>query len=119
MALGDIKASYSSSFYVNAFDYFKDGSKIVMNDNEDAVIMTGEYSPRNLSRTHGIGSNYNIYSRARLPDWDFDATELQQIDRASHYMNLDRGGYEVLETLGKLHDNGEQPFSETPQSRWK
>jgi hypothetical protein len=75
-------------------------------------------SMRDLGNTYGISSNYRLYSRARLPDWDFESIEMEQLDRADYYFELDDGGYEVLETLGKLHDRGEQPFSKTPKARW-
>lgn len=57
MALGDIKASYSCSNYVNAFDYFKDGSKIVTNDYEDAVIWDIEKNEIIARITHPNGVN--------------------------------------------------------------
>jgi hypothetical protein len=85
----------------------------------DAVVCYADVTLRDLGNTYSVSSDYRLYSRARLPNWDFDALELSQLDSASHYMKLDKGGYEMLETLGKLHDAGEQPFSETPESRWQ
>jgi hypothetical protein len=84
----------------------------------DAVVCYADVSMRDLGNTYGISSNYRLYSRARLPDWDFESIEMEQLDRADYYFELDDGGYEVLETLGKLHDRGEQPFSKTPKARW-
>jgi hypothetical protein len=87
-------------------------------DDEDAHIICGEAYPRDLVDKVSLSSDYKMYARARLPDWDLDSTELKTIDDASHYFRLDSGGFEMIETLGRLHDLGEQPFSKSPKARW-
>lgn len=84
----------------------------------DAAICYADVSLRDLGNTYSVSSDYRLYSRARLPNWDFDSLEMKRLDKANHYLKLDDGGYEVLETLGMLHDRGECPFSETPKARW-
>jgi len=84
----------------------------------DAVICYANVSVRDVGVANAISSDYRLYSRARLPEWDFDSVEMNILDDASHYMRLDDGGYEMLQTLGMLHDAGKKPFSESPQSRW-
>jgi hypothetical protein len=84
----------------------------------DAVICYGDVNVRDLGNTSSISSDYWIYSRARLPNWDFDAIELKKMDKASIYFDLDSGGYEMIEMLGELHDMGKCPFSKSPKSRW-
>lgn len=84
----------------------------------DAVICYGDVNVRDLGNTSSISSDYWLYSRARLPNWDFDAIELKKMDKASIYFDLDSGGYEMIEMLGELHDMGKCPFSKSPKSRW-
>jgi len=85
---------------------------------ENGVIFYASSSPRDVGYCKNLSSDYKLYARARLSDWDFDATELSTLDGASYSIDLDDGGYELVETLAKLHDAGQQPFSETPESRW-
>lgn len=85
----------------------------------DAVILYADVTIRDLGNTYSLSSDYKLYARARLPDWDFDSTEMTLLDNASYKLDLDRGGYELVETLGMLHDAGKEPFSEMPQSRWQ
>lgn len=85
---------------------------------EDAIICYADEAPRNVRKKVSLSSDYKLYARARLSNWSFDSTEMTLLDDAYHYFRLDKGGYEVIETLGKLHDSGEQPFSESPESRW-
>jgi hypothetical protein len=87
-------------------------------DEGDAIILYADSSPRDLGQKYSVSSDYKLYARARLYNWDFDSTEMEQLDRANHYLRMDRGGFEVIETLAMLHDNGEQPFSKNPRSRW-
>jgi hypothetical protein len=82
------------------------------------TVLYGESSPRDINKTYSLSSDYKLYARARLNKWDFDWTELEVLDAASFRISLDDGGYELVETLGKLHDTGVKPFSETPQARW-
>jgi hypothetical protein len=85
---------------------------------EDAIILYASNSPRNVGNKTSVSSDYKLYARARLPEWDFECTELETLDGAAYSIDLDEGGYELIETLAKLHDQGVQPFSETPQARW-
>jgi hypothetical protein len=85
---------------------------------DGCTLLYATNSPRNIGGTSGLSSNYKLYARARLPEWDFDSTELSTLDGASYSIDLDDGGFELVETLAKLHDNGLEPFSETPQARW-
>lgn len=86
----------------------------------DALVATGGSSIRDIDNTRSISSDYKLYARARLNEWDFGCPELAALDNASGiYMDLDEGAYEVLETLGRLHDRGEKPFSQSPETRWK
>lgn len=90
----------------------------VTSDEEDPIILRGNTGNRDLGKSYGMSSDYKFYSRARLPDWDFDWTELKVLDKCSYRVDLDEGGYEFIETLGMLHDAGHKPFSETPKARW-
>jgi hypothetical protein len=85
---------------------------------ENGVIFYASGSPRDVGYCKNLSSDYKLYARARLSEWDFDATELSTLDGASYSIDLEDGGYELVETLAKLHDNGMQPFSETPEARW-
>lgn len=87
-------------------------------DDGDGVLLYANSSPRNVGQKWNLSSDYKLYARARLPDWDFDGEELSTLDSASYSIDLDEGGYEIVETLAKLHDAGEQPYSETPEARW-
>jgi len=84
----------------------------------DGVLLYANSSPRDIGQKWNLSSDYKLYARARLPDWDFDGTEMSTLDSAAYSIDLDDGGYELVETLGKLHDAGEQPFSQTPEARW-
>ncbi len=85
----------------------------------EVTVLYGTSSPRDVINSKSISSDYKLYARARLPDWDFNATELQSLDSASYRISLDDGGYELVETMGKLHDAGMKPFSQTPEARWE
>jgi hypothetical protein len=88
-------------------------------DDGDGVFLYASNKPRDLgANTHNVSSDYKLYARARLPEWDFDSTEMQTLDGASYSISLDSGGFELVETLAKLHDAGMDPFSETPEARW-
>jgi hypothetical protein len=88
-------------------------------DGENGILLYATSSPRDVGKKHNLSSDYKLYARARLPDWDFEeSTELETLDGASYNVKMDKGGYEIVETLAKLHDAGEQPFSVTPESRW-
>jgi hypothetical protein len=90
-----------------------------LRDSPDATILYAKSSPRDVHTTYNLSSDYKLYARARLPDWNFDESkELQTLDGASYSIDMDDGGFELVETLGKLHDAGMQPFSETPEARW-
>lgn len=90
-----------------------------LRDSPDATILYAKSSPRDVHTTHNLSSDYKLYARARLPDWDFsESKELQTLDGASYNIDMNDGGFELVETLGKLHDAGMQPFSETPEARW-
>lgn len=84
----------------------------------DALILKGDVTTRDLGMTKNISSDYKLYARARLPEWDFDSVELSTLDGASYALDLNEGGFEIVETLAKLHDNGQVPYSESPESRW-
>jgi len=84
----------------------------------DGVLLYGNSSPRNVGKKWSLSSDYRLYARARLPEWDFDSTELNALDGCSYSLDLDEGGFELVETLGKMHDAGMLPYSETPESRW-
>jgi len=53
--------------------------------------------------SHNIGGAKFVFAAARLPEWDLNSNVVQEVQRIS---KLDKGGYEVIETLGKHHDNG-------------
>ena len=84
----------------------------------DGVLLYANSSPRDIGNKWSLSSDYKLYARARLPEWDFDSEEMKTLDSASYSIDLDDGGYEIVETLAKLHDAGEQPFSQTPEARW-
>ena len=84
----------------------------------DGVLLYANNSPRDIGKKWSVSSDYKLYARARLPEWDFDSGEMKTLDSASYSIYLDDGGYELVETLAKLHDAGQQPFSETPEARW-
>jgi hypothetical protein len=85
----------------------------------DALIASGDGSTRDIATATNISSDWKLYARARLDEWDFDSIEMEQLmDCTSLYISLDDAGYSIIETLGKLHDNGENPYSKTPQARW-
>lgn len=85
----------------------------------DALIVSGGSNVRDVREHCSMSSDYKLYARARLNEWDFSATELENLDDAtSLYIDLDDGGMELVETLAKLHDSGKQLFSQTPESRW-
>jgi len=87
-------------------------------DEGDSIVLYGDSTPRNLGRTFRLSSDYKLYARARLHDWDFDSTEMAKLDELSRHMYIGEGGYEVVQTLAMLHDEGKRPFSKRPQSRW-
>jgi len=82
----------------------------------DALIITGSTSSRDIPVRKSLSSDYKLYSRARLNNWDFHSEELSTLDEA--YIKLDDGGFEIVETLAKVHDAGGSPFTATPQQRW-
>jgi hypothetical protein len=82
------------------------------------TILYADIEPRGIPKKHSVSSDYKLYARARLPNWDFDSEEMSVLDDASFYLKLRKGGASLVETLGKLHDAGEKPFTESPQSRW-
>jgi len=85
----------------------------------DALVAKAGVNTGDLGKTTNISSGFSLFARARLHKWDFDAVEMQVLeDVPSYKLNTDNGGFDLLETLGKLHDRGEKPFSQTPQSRW-
>lgn len=85
----------------------------------DAIVAYGESSPRDMNDIpFRLSSGYELYARARLPDWEFDSVEMLTLDNASYKLDLSQGGYEIVETLGLLHDEGHVPYSKTPKSRW-
>lgn len=86
---------------------------------DDGTIFYATKKPRDVGSCKNLSSDYKLYARARLPEWDFDCTELDTLDGFSYSLSLDDGGFELVETLAKLHDAGMQPFSETPEARWK
>jgi hypothetical protein len=88
-------------------------------DDNDALLISGGSSVRDIREDSLMSSDYKLYARARLHDWDFSSTELEKLDECTGlYINLDDGGMELVETLAKLHDSGKQLFSETPEGRW-
>jgi hypothetical protein len=89
----------------------------VMKDDPITILYDGS-SPRDIGKKYNLSSDFELYARARLPDWDFDSVEMETLDSASYKLNLDKGGYELVETLAMLHDNGQKPFSQTPKARW-
>jgi len=91
---------------------------IDMTDSSGGIILYSSDSPRNVGEKYNLSSDYKLYSRARLPEWDFDCEELRALDGASYSLDLEGGAYELVETLAKLHDAGADPFSETPEARW-
>lgn len=91
---------------------------IEQNGDDSGIILYADSSPRNVGTKHSLSSDYKLYARARLHNWDFDSVEMERLDRANHYLGLNDGGYEVVQTLAMLHDQGKEPFSNMPQSRW-
>ena len=69
--------------------------------------------------TDNISSTFGLYARGMLPNWDFDSTEMQKLESLSYNLKLDDGGYEIIQTMKQLHDAGGQPYSKTPQARWR
>lgn len=88
-------------------------------DEGDALIASGDGNSRDIVSATNISSDWSLYARARLNEWDFDSLEMNELqDCTGLYLSLDDAGYSIIETLGKLHDKGEKPYSQTPQSRW-
>lgn len=92
-------------------------SRSASDDNTPTIVTTDAHI-RNVPSTLSLITGYRLYARARLPNWDFDAKELEVLDDCSRGIPLDDGGIELIETLAKLHDQGEELFSNTPESRW-
>jgi len=69
--------------------------------------------------TDNISSTFGLYARGMLPNWDFDSKEMQKLESLSYNLKLDDGGYEIIQTMKQLHDAGGQPYSKTPQARWR
>jgi hypothetical protein len=92
-------------------------------DGEGALVLSGSSSisksVNGLDAPYRLSSHYSLYARARLNEWDYDMIELDTLEDCSGlYFDLDEGGIEIVETLAKLHDAGEMPFSVSPESRW-
>lgn len=87
-------------------------------ESDDGIVIKADVSPRDIGKTWSVSSDYKLYARARLPEWNFDSLEMSKLDSASYSFKLDEGGFEIVETLGKLHDAGLDPYSETPEARW-
>jgi hypothetical protein len=84
-----------------------------------ALVVEGSERVRDICASGNLSSDYKLYARARLNEWDFSATELSALDSCTGlYLDLEDGGLELVETLAKLHDSGERLFSETPEARW-
>jgi hypothetical protein len=79
------------------------GGTDLRNIGTEAVIDRENYA--------NIGAHMVIYGKTRLGEWDWNSPELSAIDD-SIMVSVDEGGYELIETLAKLHDNGEPLFSE-------
>lgn len=65
-----------------------------------------------------IGHEYSLYAEARLADWDWSSPELTAFKEQCWNLEMDDGGYELVETLATLHDNGKPLYSESPRQRW-
>ncbi len=88
-------------------------------DEGDAIVLYADSTPRDIGKKFSLSSDYKLYARARLFNWDFDSVEMKTLDQAWRKLSLNNGGYEIVETLAMLHDEGEVPFSENPRSRWE
>lgn len=89
------------------------------NDDGEALIIRGSCSPRGIPYKKQISSDFKLYARARLSDWDFSETdEMLVLDNAAYRLDLDDGGYELVQTLAMLHDRGVEPYSISPKARW-
>ena len=87
--------------------------------NSSAFLVYSNISPTASTKKNiQIKSMYELYAHARLDEWDHDAIEMKILSDVSHAFDLDEGGYELIQTLGKLHDSGKQLYSESPKSRW-
>lgn len=62
--------------------------------------------------------NIENYQRLRFPDWDINCDELKAIRRPVRHSLSKEKVDSLHQTLGRLHDAGQQPASESPQSRW-
>lgn len=82
------------------------------------VLLYDGNQPRDMTSYSAAKYNYRLYARARLNEWDFSCKELERLEKCKWKMKLERGGYEFIETLGKLHDKGLEPYSLSPESRW-
>lgn len=77
-------------------------------------LLEGEYLIIGEKRQYGIGqilplkNEFQLYAYSRLPKWE-DSTEVEIL--RSLDQKLTEGGYELIETLGQLHDNDEEPYS--------
>lgn len=77
---------------------------------EQVPVITGDQTPSRLSR-HKFKSDFRLYSYARLTDWPRDCTEFGVLENDVS-VELNDGGYELIESLAMGHDDGEEPYSE-------
>lgn len=61
---------------------------------------------------------YVLYARARLSDWNWESPELQAFENQCWNLEMDDGGFELVETLAMLHDDGKPVYSNAPKGRW-
>lgn len=81
-------------------------------DDGAPTVVAGGSGVRDLKHYHTLSNDLKLYMRTRLPEWDYESTEIDALDSAARSISINDGGYELIETLATVHDAGIQPFSE-------
>ena len=73
---------------------------------EGPFLLRGDYSPSGIDSTGMYtSSDATLYMMSRLHRWDMDSPAMRELRNAR--IDLNDGGYELIEMLGARHDNGQ------------
>jgi len=80
------------------------------------TVLYGDEKVRDVGEDpFSVGHEYLLYAKARLSDWNWDSVELRALENEFWNIEMDDGGFELIETLAMLHDNGKELYSEAKQ----
>lgn len=79
---------------------------------DSEIVLYGDEEVRDIGEDpFNVGHEYLLYAKARFSDWDWDSPELRILENAFWNIDMDEGGFELIETLAMLHDDGKELYS--------